>query len=207
MRQLIYIPVVHTEADMGSLLPAAKREFLRKYSESDWQKKSLAVREFWEGLHQRIEELHLDCPNTYIYQDGLPVCGKELQIVTELAEQGSPNHTLVLWLTDRGANLVGTESPELLLEEYQLVQGIFSASKGNEREAAAAAYTKRAPDLLAQRDGYMRRRIDATLPDKCVGLLFIGLTHRADEGQPSDVQVSYVIHNLPFERTGDIKRL
>jgi len=207
MRQLIYIPVVHTDADMGSLLPAAKREFLKKYSESDWQKKRQAVQEFWEGLHQRIGDLHLDYSKAYIYQDGLPVCGKELQIVTQLAKQGSPNHTLVLWLTDRGANLVGTESPELLLEEYRLVQRIFSASKGQEREAAAAAYTKRAPELLAQRDDYIRRQIDATLPTGCVGLLFIGLTHHVDEGLPSDIHVSYLIHNLPFERSGDIKRL
>ena len=59
--------------------------------------------------------------------------------------------------------------------------------------------------LLGQRDDYMRRRIDATLPDGGVGLLFVGLTHHVDEGLPSDIDVSYLIHDLPFHRGGDIE--
>ena len=207
MRRLIYIPVVHTQTDMGSLLPAVKREFVEKYRATDWHKLGEAVQEFWRGLQQRVVELQLDYQETYIYQDGLPACGKEAQIVTDLARQGSANHQLVLWLVDRGAHLVGTESPKLLVEEYQLIRQVFSAAEGKEREAAVAAYKERAAELLAQRDDYMRRRIDATLPDGCVGVLFIGLTHRVDEGRASDIQVSYLIHNLPFKRSGDIDRL
>lgn len=207
MRKLIYVPVVHTEADMGSLQHAVKREFLAKYQASDWQKLGAAVREFWEGLEQRIGELQLAHPRTYIYQDGLPACGKEGQIVTDLARQGSRNHQLVLHLIQRGANLVGTESPKLLLEEYQLLQRVFSAPEGEPREAAAAAYRKRAPGLLAERDDYIRRRIDATLPDEAVGVLFIGLTHHVDEALPGDIHVSYLIHNVPFKRDGEIHRL
>ena len=207
MRKLIYVPVVHTQADMGSLQSAVKREFLARYGEDDWQKLDEAVREFWEGLQQRIAQLQLEYPKTYVYQDGLPVCGKEVRIVTELAQQGSRNHRLVLWLVERGANLVGTESPELLLEEYDLLRKVFSAPDAGHRTAAATAYNERAGELLAQRDEYVRRRIDDTLPDEGVGVLFIGLTHHVDEGLPDDIRVAYLVHNLPFRRNGDIERL
>ena len=207
MRKLIYIPVVHTETDMGSLQPAVRREFLAKYQASHLQQLTEAVRQFWEGLGQRMEGLQLEYPKTYIYQDGLPVCGKEVQIITDLARQGSRNHRLVLWLMERGANLVGTESPKLLLDEYQLLRKVFSVSEGKEREAAAASYRERAPQLLVRRDDYIRRRIVTTLPDEGTGVLFIGLSHRVDEGLPDDIHVSYLIRDLPFKRSGDIERL
>ena len=192
---------------MGSLQSAAKREFLRKYRKSDWDNHTNAVQEFWEGLQKRIMGLEWEYPRTHIYQDGLPVCGKELQIVTELAQKGSRNHRLVLRLVQKGARLEGTESPKLLLEEYQFLQGVFSAPEGEPREAAAAAYSARAAALVKERDEYIRRRIDATLPEGGRGLLFIGLIHYVDEGLPDDIQVSYLIHNLPFERNGGIRKL
>ena len=207
MRELIYVPIVHTQADMGSLRDAAKSEFLGRYQESDWHKHTRAIQEFWEGLKKRIMGLDLEYPRTHVYQDGLPVCGKELQIVTDLAQQGSQNHQLVLSLVEKGAHLVGTESPKLLLEEYELLRGVFSAPEGTPREAAATAYRKRAAALLSERDDYIRSRIDATLPGGELGLLFIGLTHHVDEGLPSDIRVSYLIQNLPFRRSGPIEQL
>ena len=207
MRKLIYIPVVHTQADMGSLQPAVRREFLGKYRASDWQTHSQAIHEFWQGLTDRVTGLQLDYQRTCVYQDGLPVCGKERQIVADLAEQGSQNHRLVLTLLERGAALVGTESPKLLLDEYQLLQQVFSAPEGEQRDAAVAAYRQRAGELLAERDDYIRHRIVATLPDGGIGVLFIGLTHQADQGLPNDMQVTYLIHNLPFTRANDIKQV
>jgi len=207
VRELIYVPIVHTQADMGSLQGAAKRQFLHKYTESDWHKHTDAIQEFWEGLQARTMALRLEYQRVHIYQDGLPVCSKELQIVTDLAQQRSQNHQLLLSLVEKGANLVGTESPKLLLEEYELLRGVFSAPEGKPREAAAAAYRNRAAPLLRERDDFIRRRIDATLPEGERGLLFIGLTHHVDQGLPSSIRVSYLIHNLPFERRGAIRRL
>jgi DNA-binding response OmpR family regulator len=40
----------------------------------------------------------------------LPVCGRDLEIVAELAKAGSRNHPLLLRLKGRGALLMGTES-------------------------------------------------------------------------------------------------
>jgi hypothetical protein len=207
MRKLIYIPIVHTAADMGSLLPAAKAEFLRRYGEQEWDDHNAVIGGFWEGLRERIAGLHLEYARTYLYQDGLPVCGKESEIVTDLARQGSQNHALLLWLVSEGATLVGTEAPEVLLEEHELVRGVLTAPEGEKRQAALEAYKTKGKELLARRDEYIRHRVNATLSDNCTGLLFIGLMHRVDETLPKDVSVSYLIHRLPFRRAADINRL
>ena len=102
----------------------------------------------------------LDYPRVRIYQDGLPVCGKETDIVRELAGAGSTNHQLVLELAGRGAMLMGTEDPPLLLREYQL-----------QRQHAGAAGDE-AAEVLAGRDRFIARRIEATLQDGETGLLF-----------------------------------
>ena len=47
------------------------------------------------------------------------------QLCRELAQQGSDNHRVLADLIDQGARLTGTESPELLMEEYQLNRRIL----------------------------------------------------------------------------------
>ena len=190
MRRLIHVPIVHTEADMGSLLPGAKAEFLSRYTQREWQEHVETIEQFWRNLRERIAGFGLDYAQTYIYQDGLPVCGKELQIVTDLARRDSRNHELILWLVDQGATLVGTEAPKLLLEEYELMRNVFAAAADGQKQTAPAACQKQADDLLRRRDAYIRQRIDATLPDGGTGLLFIGLVHRVHEGLPEDIAVS-----------------
>ncbi len=204
MRELIYVPIVHTAADMGSLLPAAKAEFLRKYGEREWKEHNKVIQSFWEGLRGRITGLNLDYAHTYLYQDGLPACGKEMDIVRELARQGNQNHRLLLWLVEQGATLVGTESPELLLAEYELMRNLLSATGGSRRQVDLQTYKGRAKELLSRRDEYIRHRIRDTLPENWKGLLFIGLMHRVEEGLPQDISVSYLIHRLPFRRAADV---
>jgi len=197
MRKLIYVPIVHAAADMGSLLGSAKTEFLKRYGPREWQEHVETIQRFWDALGQRIAGLHLDYARTCVYQDGLPVCGKELDIVTDLARRGSQNHKLILWLVNQGATLVGTEAPKILLEEYELMRNILTAAEGEQKQAALTVYRRKADELLARRDAYIRQRIDATLPSDGIGLLFIGLMHQVDQGLPEDISVSYLPHNLP----------
>ena len=85
-----------------------------------WRQRERAVEKLWNDIRPGIDALHLDYREVRIYQDGLPVCGKEEHIVRELAGAGSLNHQLVLELMGKGAVLVGTEDPQLLIREYQL---------------------------------------------------------------------------------------
>ena len=78
------------------------------------------VEKMWEQIESVVASLPVTTGTVRVYQDGLPVCGHEQDIVSELAGAGSRNHRLLLELQARGATLMGTESPELLVEEYQL---------------------------------------------------------------------------------------
>jgi hypothetical protein len=130
-----------------------------------------------------------------LYQDGLPVCGKEEAIVKELAGRESRNHALLMQLVERGASLIGTESPGLLMEEYRRLRSSLS------RPASAPMDDG---GLLERRDRFIARRIHATLGEGEHGLLFIGLLHDVHRCLPETIQVNFLIQRLPFAH--DIRR-
>ncbi len=204
-RRLIYIPILHTQHDMGSLSAQAKKVYTEKLGKKLWQHHVRAIDEMWKGIKGRLARLKLPYPKTVIYQDGLPVCGKEKAIIQTLAEQGSPNHQIVQWLMTRGAKVVGTEDPQLLIQEYNFVKQILAAHSNGQRKAWVKRYEKAAPALLKKRDSFIRERIDKTLLRGGIGLLFVGLLHRVDELLPPDIQVSYLIYRLPFHRSFEME--
>jgi hypothetical protein len=211
MRKLIYVPIVHTTADMGSQAEALEREHVRRHGRGEWARTRRLIDEVWEGLRTRLLALALDYRGVRIYQDGLPVCGRELDIVREVAQAGSRNYTLILELLKRGAVVEGTESPDLLREEYERIRSAIpkkSVPRGRMQtgELASAGLPDQAREesareserILRQRDEFIGRRIDETLKEGEVGILFIGLMHRVDRFLPRDVEVQYLIHRLPF---------
>jgi hypothetical protein len=131
--------------------------------------------------------MDLDWSRVRIYQDGLPVCGHEAQIVRELAAAGSLNHQLLLELVERGATLMGTEDPQLLLCEYEAQRRRLGTVNSNEPARTPPGDT--AADLLRSRDSFIARRIAETLPEGETGLLFIGAAHRLDALKSSGMSV------------------
>ncbi|MBI2115303.1 MAG: hypothetical protein HYT85_09495 [candidate division NC10 bacterium] len=193
MRRLIYVPIVHTAADMGSQAEALEREHVRRHGRGEWARTRRLIDEVWEGLRTRLLALNLDYRRVRIYQDGLPVCGRELDIVREVAQGGSRNYALILELLSRGAVVEGTESPGLLREEYERIRSAIPAGQAREEDAGEGER------LLRQRDEFIGRRIDETLKEGEVGILFIGLMHRVDRFLAPDIEVQYLIHRLPFQ--------
>lgn len=200
VKKLIYIPILHTSHDMGNMANAMKETYVKKFGEQKWQEHVRVIGEMWDGIKKRIEALNLPFNHVKIYQDGLPECGKEKEIVQELAGKGSPNHQIVQWLVDKGAQLIGTEDPKLLLEEYNHVKKIAAAKTHQEKEKLIHNFTKGGEKLLRKRDEKIRDQILTTLKNGETGILFIGLLHRVDELLPKEMNVTYLIHRLPFRR-------
>ncbi len=126
-RRLIYLPIVHTQADMGALKESVARATLEKTGRAGLARKTAAIDQIWTAIEAAIDALALSFDRVRLYQDGLPVCGREAEIVTELAQAGSRNHQLLLRLMAQGAVLMGTESGDLLVQEYQLARQSLSA--------------------------------------------------------------------------------
>ena len=179
MRALIYFPIIHSPQDLGSLSQVASN-----IRTNEQQNNYLdAVQQFWEMIDSTIEGLRLDYKTIKIYQDGLPVCGEIKEIVADVAESGSLNHRLLQTLNQKGAMLIGTESPELLAREYALMTQMLSAV------ASTETCSEDAQTLLDLRDEYIAQRIDETLQNNEMGILFLGLMHNIEKKLPKDIVV------------------
>lgn len=197
-RNLIYIPVIHTEIDLGSSAVLFKGGTDEEKNRALWQEWNRAVEEMWRGIGKKIADPSLNWSKVHLYQDGLPVCGKEREIVDELAKGGSLNHRILVELVHQGGILEGTEDPQLLIEERTAIKRIEMARDTVEKEKTIREYTDAGASLLEQRDKFIANRIDMTLGQGETGLLFIGMLHRVDRWLSKDIVVEYMIHHLPF---------
>lgn len=175
-----------------------RREYLRRFGPEAWARSRRLIEEVWEGIRAKLLALQLPWERVRIYQDGLPVSGREMEIAEEVAAQGSKNYQLILELVQRGASLEGTESPDLLSSEYAQIRRIAEARSGAEREEAKRRYTADSARILKARDEFISRRIDETLKEGEVGLLFVGMMHQVDRFLPPGIEVQYVIYRLPL---------
>ena len=192
MRTLIVIPIIHTEQDMGSLLEQVKQEYVTRYGHEKWTEHLKSIDEVWSGIRRMIAALELPYASVRLYQDGLPLCGKEADIVKEVAARGSKNHQLLAELMEQGARLMGTEDPHLLLQEYQFLQGALGGGKQgheNQREDQSRR-------LLSGRDRFIAGRINATLSAGEIGLLFVGMAHSVEPLLDADILVRHLLPSL-----------
>jgi len=166
--------------------------YVRKLGEKKWDQHVRAVESKWRRITETIQDLELDYAHVRLYQDGLPVSGHEAAIVRDLAHAGSRNHSLLLELMDKGASLTGTESPELLVEEYELAQQVLVSLEGRKVGTAARGYHERSRRLLERRDRFIAGRIKETLQSGETGLLFLGLLHALEGRLPRDIRLQRV---------------
>lgn len=174
MRTLIAIPLVHTERDLASLSG-------EPFKSTD---------EVWSASRKMIAELDRPYASIRLYQDALPLCEREPDIVKEIAARGSKNHQFLLELMAQGARLVGTEDPDLLLQEYQFLQ---HALGGGEHGAENRQENQR---LLSHRDRFIAGRINATLGAGEIGLLFLGPAHSVEPFLDADIQVKQLFRSF-----------
>jgi hypothetical protein len=192
-RSLIHLPIIHTEADLGALRQAVKAMTIRKLGQAGWERNVNVIDEVWTHLEKTIAGWSLPYARLRLYQDGLPVCGREKDIVADLAKAGSRNHQLLLRLMRQGATLMGTEPPELLVQEYRLVKRILAAGDPHRAAHLEARYQTLSRSLLKQRDQAIAERINLTLAPGEMGLLFLGMLHSLEGCLAKDIRVTYPI--------------
>ena len=105
-------------------------------------------------------------------------------------------------LQARGAVLMGTEEPELLVEEYKLAgKGIV---KGRDRMRVSPRVDPPETDsLLDRRDRFIASRIHATLESHDAGILFIGALHAVASYLNPDLQVIYPLYRPSVASGGE----
>ena len=191
MRSLIWIPIVHSPEDLGNLRDAIHDTYVQRRGQTEWDAYLKNVDKLWKAIRLMIDGLGLDWPHVRLYQDGLPVCDHEQAIVRELAQKGSDNHQLLVSLIDRARKLTGTESPELLIAEYEFNRRILGEPGSSQPPTTRLPQIQRqARQLLENRDRFIAGRIAETLEPHEQGLIFLGMLHSLDGRLARDIKLT-----------------
>ncbi len=176
MRELLYVPVIHVESDLGSIAPAINKRSAEVCGKERWEKHKQVIITFWDGIEEYFRKL--DAAGLKIYQDGLMADGDlGRKIIGEGAKRGSKNHQIVLDLVKRGAVIRKTEDIELLKEEYARILKLAQSKSLWERTTAYIGYRFHKDRLMEKRDKFIATTINETLKEEETGVLFIGAFH------------------------------
>jgi hypothetical protein len=192
MRKLFCISIIHTPEDMGSHLTEVKKQYIARYGISKWEERVDAVQRFWQELSKLLLNIPVDYKKVKLYQDSLPVCDHELDIVKSLAQNGNSNYQLLLELVNKGATIVGTEDPKLLIAERERLNRMGIIISTNSYD-----------ELIDQRDKYIAERIGVTLKESETGFLFIGALHKVVGRLPEDIRTYESINDIREENLNE----
>lgn len=187
-RTLLYVPVIHMEADLGTLAPTLEERSNRITGEQRWIRHKKTVADFWDAIADYLDPV--EAQGLKIYQDGLVADGElGLKIVCSGAEMGSKNHQIILKLIQKGGELIRTEDIRLVKQEYEYLVRL-AQSKSLLRKALAYLQHKLDKARLTQeRDEFIAARIDDTLAEGERGILFLGAYHDVPPLLPKDMEV------------------
>lgn len=186
-RRLLIVPIIHTEAELGSEGRAHRAGFVARHGDRGWAEHEALIERYWDTVRDALLALPIAFAGVKVYQDSLPDGPGAERLVEDMASRGSPNHRLLQLLKARGAVILGTEALALLLEEYQAVK---------ERRAS--------PELLRRsleaRDRHIARRIAETLAEGEIGILFIGAAHDVARFCDPTIEVAVLSSGVPQTR-------
>ena len=176
MRTLLYVPIIHMAADLGTLAPDVTRKGIKGLGEEDWKKHLETVEGFWNSLAPYFDAL--EGSGVKIYQDGLVANGDMGQkIVEEGVRSGSRNYEIISGLIRKGAFLVKTEDLGLVIKERDYLLKLAGAATRAKKLIAYLSYVRAKNHLIEKRDRFIADRINETLGTGETGILFIGAYH------------------------------
>ena len=192
MRTLLYIPIVHNQADLGTSGSQLSLEGEKKYGAEVWRNHIKQVDDSWKKLElyilERVNKISAD--KIRIYQDGLPAVGEiGIKIIKDVASKGSVNYSIIDSLITQGSNIELAEDKQLLLEEYNLLSNIINAESPESKLKAYVFFQNKSEELLNSRDNYIANKINLTLDDGETGIAFFGAIHSIVDKLNKDIEV------------------
>ena len=190
MRRLLYVPIIHDEADLGHAGKALGGLSAALSGEGRWAMHEDTARRFWGNVAAYLHSLGPG--RLRVYQDGLAAGGEMAgRIVEEAAKRGSKNFQLVRQLREGGAEVRKTEDPVLLWRERTVLLSSL-AEAGTVGPPHSEASQAERDHLMAARDRFIADTINDTLHEGEVGVLFIGAAHDVASLLAGDIAVEPV---------------
>ena len=191
MRTLLYVPIIHTSADLGSLAEDVDRKGLENFGENMWRDHLRTIDGLWDALFLYFDSINVS--GAKIFQDGMFADGDVgLNIIQEGDKAGSKNHQLVSKLLHRGALLMKTEDFNLVKKERDRLLKMIRAKTIAEKIFGLIIYKLTKKTLLKQRDEHIAQRIDQALKEGETGILFIGAYHHVQPRLPRDIKIKEI---------------
>lgn len=191
MRTLLYVPIIHMAADLGTLASEVAQRGMAGLGEGEWRRHLDTVEGFWNSLAGYFDTL--EASGFKIYQDGLVADGEMgRRIVEEGLKSGSKNYEIIAGLIRRGAILVKTEDLALVKKERDHLIELTRAASRMKRMIAYLSYRRAKNRLLEERDRFIAGRIHETLNPGETGILFVGAYHDIIRLLEKDIQVKEV---------------
>jgi len=191
MRELLYVPVIHVDSDMGSIASDIDKRSANICGEERWKRHKQSVTIFWDKIEEYFKKL--DAGNLKIYQDGLLADGELGQkIIEEGARKGSRNFRIILDLMRRGGEIRKTEDVKLLKEEYNRILKLAQTKSLWERTTAYIGYRIHKDRIMEERDRFVAETINETLKEEERGVLFMGAFHEVVQYIAKDINVKEV---------------
>ena len=191
MRTLLYVPIIHTSSDLGSLAKDVTERGIVELGQEVWNEHLKTVEGFWNAI--LLYFMYIDELGLKIYQDGMVAEGEIGQkIVEEGTRLGSKNYELVARLLKQGAILIKTEDFNLVKEERDRLLTLTKAKSVTQKLIAFIKYKLVKNRLLNKRDRFIAQRINETLNDGERGVLFIGAFHNVKNFLPGDIQIKEI---------------
>ena len=178
MKHLYIVPIVHAEEELGSHAGQLKKAYIKNFGLAGWKQHKAAIADFWSKVKNNLQRIDVDYNNLLIYQDGFPMGMDAKEMIDSMLKLGSPNYKIIANLVNKGAELIGTESPELLKKEFDHLK----SKKTITLEMSNA--------LLQLRDQFIAKQIEKTLLPGKTGILFIGAKHEVSHYFSREFQIT-----------------
>jgi len=188
MRTLIYVPILHATADLGSLSKEVMEHGIARLGKEVWAQHRETIAGFWRSVWEFFDGI--DVTGMKIYQDGMVAEGEIGQkIVEEGVRSGSKNYEVIARLIEKGAILVKTEDFSLVSKERDSLIKITQGKTAVEKLIAIIKYKIIKNKLLKKRDRYIAGRIAETLHQGERGIVFIGAYHELKKRLSEDIKI------------------
>jgi hypothetical protein len=193
MRTLLYIPIIHSGADMGSMAAEISRKGVEEFGKDFWETHTSTVNKYWENIARYCRNLEIGADGLKIYQDGMVADGEiAVRIIEDSLKAGSKNYEIISGLVSRGAVVVRTEELWMVKKELEMLKTIPTSGALIVKIIRIFRFKILQSKLLKQRDKFIAGRIAETLGQDETGIIFLGAYHNILKYLPRDISVKEV---------------
>jgi len=177
MKKLLYVPVLHSPADLGSISSDVASKGIALMGKEKWKKHLKTIDLFWDSIEYYFHSLK-NVNKLKIFQDSFVADGNlGEEIINTAAVKGSRNYSIIKYLISKGAKIMKTEDFSLVKKEVLYISELAKSKNLIKKIIAYLKYKSSKGNLLKERDEFIAKTINESLKEGETAVLFLGAFH------------------------------